>query len=224
MTAKTRTPRSPRMSPAEWAQGKKEILDGANELPLEETKELQPQAEPELPLKEENQVPSEEDALAALASRVSQLEKDAKGIGREVRAALQHIDSRLNSNMKDIVEHFGVHGSRLSAIESELNIVPLANTQEANMENVNTTEQTQETQETTAAPAEKPGLLAKVASRKTAKVLGYTALAVAAGGVAYYGYTKLVGSKEEEKALPPMDATPDQAIDYLASAPDATRY
>ena len=163
-----------------------------------------------------------------LASRMVRMEQAVKGLRREVTTSAELLDQSMELKCKDVLDHVSYLGRRIGHIERELNIVPsttttLANEEEHIMENVIAgQEQVVAGQEATA--EQKEGMLKRLASSTTSKVVLGVVGAGAVAAVGYYAYTKL-SHKDEVKGLE------DQSTDPMAApamsydnAPEATRY
>lgn len=211
------------LAPAkEIVEGQEQLdTEGSEKLPLPEHEnlELAPAQQP---------APSKpQPDLAELATRMVRMEQAVKGLRREVTTSAELLDQSMELKCKDVLDHVSYQGRRIGHIERELNIVPsttttLANEEEHIMENVIAgQEQVVAGQEATA--EQKEGMLKRLASSTTSKVVLGVVGAGAVAAVGYYAYTKL--SHKDEAAMTDTSTDPmaAPAMSY-DSAPEATRY
>ena len=227
-----------KVSPQEWAAKGASTAEGTEgtvqvDLPQEKL-DLGQESTP-VPEKAEKAVTQEPESgkqaptVEELASRMVRMEQAVKGLRREVTTSAELLDQSMELKCKDVLDHVSYQGRRIGHIERELNIVPstttttLANEEEHIMENVIAgQEQVVAGQETDA--EQKAGMLKRLASSTTSKVVLGVVGVGAAAAVGYYAYTKL-SHKDETAALTDLSndpmATPAMSYD---NAPEATRY
>ena len=207
----------------------KDIVEGQEQLDTKGSEKL-PLPEPENQELASAQQPAPskpQPDLAELASRMVRMEQAVKGLRREVTTSAELLDQSMELKCKDVLDHVCYQGRRIGHIERELNIVPstttLANEEEHIMENViKGQEEVVAGQEPTV--EQKEGMLKRLASSTTSKVVLGVVGVSAAAAVGYYAYTKL-SHKDDQAALTDMSTDPmaAPAMSY-DNAPEATRY
>ena len=221
--SRSKSPAKGKVSLQELAAGTpaKEIVEGQEQLNIEGSENL------ELASAQQPAPSKPQPDLAELATRMVRMEQAVKGLRREVTTSAELLDQSMELKCKDVLDHVAYQGRRIGHIERELNIVPstttLANEEEHIMENViKGQEEIVAGQEPTV--EQKEGMLKRLASSTTSKVVLGVVGVSAAAAVGYYAYTKL-SHKDEVKGLE------DQSTDPMAApamsydnAPEATRY
>lgn len=225
-----------KVSPQEWAAKGASTAEGTEDtvqVDLSQEKlDLGRESTP-VPEKAEKAVTQEPESgkqaptVEELASRMVRMEQAVKGLRREVTTSAELLDQSMELKCKDVLDHVSYQGRRIGHIERELNIVPstitLANEEEHIMENViKGQEEIVAGQEPTV--EQKEGMLKRLASSTTSKVVLGVVGVSAAAAVGYYAYTKL-SHKDDQAALTDMSTDPmaAPAMSY-DSAPEATRY
>lgn len=225
-----------KVSPQEWAAKGASTAEGTEDtvqVDLSQEKLDLGQESTPVPEKAEKAVTQEPESgkqaptVEELASRMVRMEQAVKGLRREVTTSAELLDQSMELKCKDVLDHVSYLGRRIGHIERELNIVPSTTTTLANeehiMENViKGQEQVVAGQETDA--EKEAGLLKRLASSTTSKVVLGVVGVGAAAAVGYYAYTKL-SHKDDQAALADLStdpmATPAMSYD---NAPEATRY
>lgn len=225
-----------KVSPQEWAAKGASTAEGTEDtvqVDLSQEKLDLGQESTPVPEKAEKAVTQEPESgkqaptVEELASRMVRMEQAVKGLRREVTTSAELLDQSMELKCKDVLDHVSYLGRRIGHIERELNIVPSTTTTLANeehiMEQVTTgQEQVVAGQETDA--EKEAGLLKRLASSTTSKVVLGVVGVGAAAAVGYYAYTKL-SHKDDQAALADLStdpmATPAMSYD---NAPEATRY
>ena len=226
-----------KVSPQEWAAKGASTAEGTEDtvqVDLSQEKLDLGQESTPVPEKAEKAVTQEPESgkqaptVEELASRMVRMEQAVKGLRREVTTSAELLDQSMELKCKDVLDHVSYQGRRIGHIERELNIVPsttttLANEEEHIMENVIAgQEQVVAGQETDA--EQKAGMLKRLASSTTSKVVLGVVGVSAAAAVGYYAYTKL-SHKDDQAALTDTSTDPmaAPAMSY-DNAPEATRY
>ena len=225
-----------KVSPQEWAAKGASTAEGIEDtvqVDLSQEKLDLGQESTPVPEKAEKAVTQEPESgkqaptVEELASRMVRMEQAVKGLRREVTTSAELLDQSMELKCKDVLDHVSYQGRRIGHIERELNIVPstttLANEEEHIMENViKGQEEVVSGQETDA--EKEAGLLKRLASSTTSKVVLGVVGVSAAAAVGYYAYTKL-SHKDDQAALTDTSTDPmaAPAMSY-DNAPEATRY
>ena len=225
-----------KVSPQEWAAKGASTAEGTEDtvqVDLSQEKLDLGQESTPVPEKAEKAVTQEPESgkqaptVEELASRMVRMEQAVKGLRREVTTSAELLDQSMELKCKDVLDHVSYQGRRIGHIERELNIVPstttLANEEEHIMENViKGQEEIVAGQEPTV--EQKEGMLKRLASSTTSKVVLGVVGVSAAAAVGYYAYTKL-SHKDDQAALTDTSTDPmaAPAMSY-DNAPEATRY
>ena len=225
-----------KVSPQEWAAKGASTAEGTEDtvqVDLSQEKLDLGQESTPVPEKAEKAVTQEPESgkqaptVEELASRMVRMEQAVKGLRREVTTSAELLDQSMELKCKDVLDHVSYQGRRIGHIERELNIVPstttLANEEEHIMENViKGQEEVVAGQEPTV--EQKEGMLKRLASSTTSKVVLGVVGVSAAAAVGYYAYTKL-SHKDDQAALTDTSTDPmaAPAMSY-DNAPEATRY